>query len=279
MKYLVAVSGGVDSVVLLDMLSKSDHQLIVAHVDHGIRNDSAADARFVAALAKRYQLPFVTTRFELGAGASEERAREARYGFLTEQAAKYGATIATAHHAGDAVETVAINISRGTGWRGLAVLGREEIHRPLLSFTKSQLRDYANRERLEWVEDSTNQSDAYHRNRLRRKLTSLLAVSAAEQVMALRARQLQLRRDIARESAHVLAAHMGSRHFLTQIDDVTAVELLGYMVEKAGATRPTRPQLVRALHAVKTAKPGTSCQVGSGIELHFTARKFTVVVV
>jgi hypothetical protein len=86
------------------------------------------------------------------------------------------------------------------------------------------------------------------------------------------------------EGAHKLRPCWARRarflnHLLTQIDDATAVELLGYMVEKAGATRPTRPQLVRALHAVKTAKPGTSCQVGSGIELHFTARKFTVVVV
>lgn len=279
MKYLVAVSGGVDSVVLLDVLSRSEHQLIVAHVDHGIRDDSAADARFVAALAKKYQLPFVTTRFELGKQASEERAREVRYDFLLEQAAKHGATIATAHHMGDAVETVAINLVRGTGWRGLAVLGREELYRPLLSYTKAQLHNYAHSARLEWVEDSTNQSDAYQRNRIRRKLTSLLSPSAAEQVMVLRARQLQLRRDIARESAHISVNHTGSRHFLTQIDEVAGIELLGYQIEQAGVVRPTRPQLIRALHAVKTAKPGATYQVGAGVELHFTARKFTVVVV
>ena len=279
MKYLVAVSGGVDSVVLLDMLRRSEHTLIVAHVDHGIRDDSAADARFVAALAKQYKLPFVTTRFELGERASEEQAREARYGFLLEQATKYGAVIVTAHHMGDAVETVAINLTRGTGWRGLVVLGREEMHRPLLLFTKAQLHSYAHNARLEWVEDSTNQSDAYQRNRIRRKLTSLLSADAMEQVMALRARQLQLRRDIARESVRVVAKHIGSRHFLTQIDETTALELLGYQIEQVGAARPTRPQLLRALHAIKTAQPGATHQVGSGIELQFTARKFTVVVV
>ena len=78
MKYLVAVSGGVDSVVLLDMLSGTDHALIVAHVDHGIREDSAADARFVAGLAKRYGLPFVSTELGLGVQASEEQARNGR---------------------------------------------------------------------------------------------------------------------------------------------------------------------------------------------------------
>lgn len=82
MTYLVAVSGGVDSVCLLDMLSRSEHRLIVAHVEHGIRGEaSRADARFVAALAQKYNLPFVSTALNLGPNASEELARQKRYGF------------------------------------------------------------------------------------------------------------------------------------------------------------------------------------------------------
>ena len=97
MNYIVAVSGGVDSVVLLDMLSKTQHKLIVAHVDHGIRGEeSTADARFVAALARRYQLPFVSTELHLGAHASEETAREKRYEFLFGEAEKYRAVVVTA---------------------------------------------------------------------------------------------------------------------------------------------------------------------------------------
>jgi tRNA(Ile)-lysidine synthase len=83
MRYLVAVSGGIDSVVLLHQLVASgDHDLIVAHFDHGIRDDSADDARFVKGVAASYGLPFVMKREVLGAQASEERARHQRYAFL-----------------------------------------------------------------------------------------------------------------------------------------------------------------------------------------------------
>ena len=87
MKYIVAVSGGVDSVVLLDMLGKiPGHELVVAHFDHGIREDSARDAQFVASLAHERGLIYAGKREELGANASEALARERRYGFLRELA-------------------------------------------------------------------------------------------------------------------------------------------------------------------------------------------------
>jgi tRNA(Ile)-lysidine synthase len=141
MNYIVAVSGGVDSVVLLDMLSKTQHKLIVAHVDHGIRGkESAADARFVAALARRYQLPFVSTELHLGAHASEETAREKRYEFLFGEAEKYRAVVVTAHHRDDIIETITLNLTRGTGWRGLAVLARKDIERPPLEMMSERVR-------------------------------------------------------------------------------------------------------------------------------------------
>ena len=112
---LVAVSGGVDSVVLLDMLARSEDRLVVAHVDHGIREESSEDAQFVEGLAHQYQVPFVSTRLELGLEASEDTARRARYAFLEAEAAKRGAVIVTAHHLDDVVGSVAINLIRGTG--------------------------------------------------------------------------------------------------------------------------------------------------------------------
>jgi tRNA(Ile)-lysidine synthase len=82
MKYLVAVSGGIDSVVLLHKLvAAGEHELVVAHFDHGIREDSAEDARFVKGLAEHYGLPFVMKREELGKTAGEEQARTRRYAF------------------------------------------------------------------------------------------------------------------------------------------------------------------------------------------------------
>lgn len=274
MRYLVAVSGGVDSVVLLDMLSKSDHHLIVAHVDHGIRSDSVADARFVEALAKRYRVPFVMTQLELGEHASEERARSARYEFLFAEAKKHRAHIVTAHHQDDLVETIAINVHRGTGWRGLAVLDRKGVHRPLLALSKKQLYDYAIKHRLEWVEDSTNATDKYLRNRLRQRLAMASVDTLA--LCDLRLRQLVLRRAIGIEVDHLIAAHSGSRYFLTCIDEQIASELLGVSIEHSTGIRPVRPQLARALIVIKTAKPGTHHHIGDRVQLKLSVRKYQI---
>jgi len=273
--YLLAVSGGVDSVVLLDMLAKSNHRLVVAHVDHGIRGeDSAADARFVQALAKKYRLPYVSVELHLDAKASEEQARAKRYKFLFTEAAKFKAKVVTAHHGDDLVETVALNLTRGTGWRGLAVLEREGIMRPLLALTKAQLYEYALKHGLEWVEDATNRTDAYLRNRLRAKLFQ--AGVDSQKVAELRANQLQLRRDIDREVAKVVARTGGSRYFINMLDAATAVEVLGAELQERYGRRPVRSQLVAALHAIKTSKPGRTYQVGEGISLKFTARNYTL---
>ncbi len=273
-KYIIAVSGGVDSVVLLDMLSRGSDKLIVAHVDHGIRNDSAADARFVAALARQYQLPFVSTALLLGPHASEELARDKRYAFLFSQATEHGAVVVTAHHLDDVVETVALNIERGTGWRGLAVMGRNDIQRPLIRLAKAQIYTYALNHHLEWVEDSTNATNDYLRNRLRHKIAAAISSEVRQAVMNLRTDQLALRRDIARESSRVITKHKGSRHFMTQITEREAIELLGYEIEQFCGTRPLRQQLRRALVAIKTARPGTKHHLGGGVELNFTARKY-----
>ena len=232
----------------------------------------------MAALAKQYQLPLVATELHLPPHASEEMARNARYEFLFAQATKHDATVATAHHRDDLVETVAINLQRGTGWRGLAVLGRSEVYRPLLGYTKSQLYAYALRRHLEWVEDYTNRTDAYARNRLRRKL---FAKSVNGQGIAeLRARQLQLRDDIEREIAKLLPQVSGSRYFLSSVDPVVASELLAAdIVQQTGCPRPTRPRLARALLAVRTAPAGSRHDVGDGVILQFTTRTYCAKVI
>ena len=277
MNCVLAISGGVDSVVLLDMFSKTKHHLIVAHVDHGIRGiESAADARFVEALASKYKAPFVSTELHLLKTASEETARSARYKFLLAQAKEHNATLITAHHQDDAVETIAINISRGTGWRGLAILGREGVLRPLIGLTKQQIYQYAVKQRLEWVEDATNRHDVYLRNQLR-WIIGEHDIDGA-QLMHLRARQLQLRQDINTEVARLRVLHQGSRYFIGMIPVGAAIELLG--AEIANVTvRPTRPRLERAVQAIKTAGPGSVYQVGDGINIEFTARNYRVALV
>ncbi len=272
MKYIVAVSGGVDSVVLLDMLSKTvKGELVVAHFDHGIRPDSHEDAQFVGELAKNYGHVFETKREELGEQASEATARERRYAFLQSLAKKHQARIVTAHHLDDLVETVAINFSRGTGWRGLAVF-HPTIARPLIDTPKQQLITYAQQNGLKWREDSTNKSDAYLRNRLRTRAANL-SDDAKRQLRALHAHQGELRSQINTEIKKLISSGPDyNRHLYIQLPSKVALEVLRSITDK----KLTRPQLERLLHAVKTNAAGSRYEAGMGITAHFTTRNFTL---
>jgi len=269
--FVAAVSGGVDSVALLHMLAQTDgHTVIVAHLDHGIREDSHEDALFVAALAKKHGLIFETHRVELGLTASEEKARDERYTFLRSVTKKHGGRLVTAHHADDAVETVAINLHRGTGWRGLAVLD-SDVLRPLLHLTKEDIVTYAHTHNLEWREDSTNAGDAYLRNRIRRR-ASALPLTLKRELLALRTQQLERKRLIDQEvTALVGPGPMYSRYFFSHISTRVAIECLRHVTD----ARLTRPQLERLLLAIKTTRPKHTYHAGSGLTFDFTTRNFS----
>lgn len=278
-RYVVAVSGGVDSVVLLDLLTKLGRvEIIVAHFDHGIRTDSQADAMFVEVLARQHNLRFECRREELGPAASEEHARRQRYNFLQEVASRYDALLMTAHHADDVIETIAINLHRGTGWRGLAVMDNPRIIRPLLSYTKAQIVRYAERYGLQWCEDSTNHTDAYLRNRLRIRLVEGLEEDGRRQLLALWQTQRQLKHQIDHETARLLDDQqiVSSRYFFSMIDEAPASELLRAACVRQKVAIPTRPQRKRALLAIKTAQPGTVHSVGEEVALRFTAKSFSI---
>ncbi len=187
--YVVAVSGGVDSMALLHMLK---HQpglnLVVTHFDHGIREDSKLDRQLVQQVAEDYKLPFVYGEGHLGKQASEAAAREARYAFLQRiREFSKARAIVTAHHQDDAVETAVINWIRGTGRRGYTALGSQgNILRPLLDVPKQELINYARSNKLQWREDSTNKDSKYLRNLIRHKvLPQLTARQRADMVKTL----------------------------------------------------------------------------------------------
>jgi tRNA(Ile)-lysidine synthase len=172
-KYVVAVSGGVDSIALLSVLSQDPKlELIVAHFDHGIRDDSGEDRKLVATLAQSYGLPFVSEEGKLGPDASEASARDARYKFLKKVVNQNSAlAIITAHHQDDLLETAILNMLRGTGRKGLTSLSSSsEIIRPLLNIPKADLIKYAQDNELEWSEDSTNEDTSYLRNYVRHNI-------------------------------------------------------------------------------------------------------------
>ena len=270
--FVVAVSGGVDSVALLHMLSQvPDHEIIVAHFDHGIRQDSAEDAKLVESLAKQFGLQFETSRVELGPDASEEKAREARYAYLREVAKKYNARIVTAHHGDDVIETIAINFTRGTGWRGLAVLD-SDILRPLLQLSKSDLIEYAQQNGLAWHEDSTNASDAYLRNRIRKQAMTM-DDGMKRELLALRSQQIESKKRIEAEVMKLVGEGPNySRYFFLHIPTSVALECLRYITH----AKLTRPQLERVLLAIKTAQPKSQYTAGAGITFEFTTRNFSL---
>lgn len=171
---LIAVSGGLDSIVLLHTLhtlsNRFAFRLTAAHFDHAMREGSAADASFVEDVCARLRVPCVVRRTSEAIG-TESAARDARYRFLLSAAGKVKASrIATAHHADDQVETVLFRLIRGSGLRGMAGIParRGRIVRPLLPFRRSEIEAYANAMQLGWREDPTNRDPEYAaRNRIR----------------------------------------------------------------------------------------------------------------
>ncbi len=279
MKYLVAVSGGVDSIVLLHLLVRVDRlhsKLVVAHVNHGIRgSDSDLDERFVKGLAKHYNLPFVSTQLNLSSSASEDEARKGRYDFLNRQAAEYQAKLVLAHHQDDLIGSIAINIVRGTGWRGLGVMSRSNVVRPLLSYRKAQLESYAVRHRLEWVEDKSNHSMQYLRNRLRAGVINL-SDDRRRPLINLQVRQMILKKQIVRESNRILEHNWQNKYFFTHIDSKTAIELIRQKLIMMKPEGITNDHAASILHHIKTARAGSMHTINKDFTLNITARSFVV---
>lgn len=277
MRYVIAVSGGVDSVVLLDKIANETNpqHIVVAHFDHGIRPDSAEDEAFVREKAGLYGMAYEFRREELGADTSEELARDRRYAFLREVAKKYSGVIVTAHHKDDLVESIAINLSRGTGWRGVAVLDSQGIERPLLDMTKKEIIGYARENLLEWREDPTNKDAKYLRNAIRRKLEKL-DDGTRETLQLYRHRQVFLKHQVDKEVSDIIGEAPYSRYLFTMVDEAIGMELLRAVFVKETGSSPVRPQLVRALYAVKTLQSGKVYEVSSGLKLRFTKTTFIV---
>src|SRR5881296_3962334 len=180
---LVAVSGGADSVALLDLLHTLAPELglslVVTHVDQGIRSDSGTVARAVGELAERYELPFEVGELSLGPDATETVARRARYAWLGEVQRRHGARyLVTAHHRDDQVETIVLRLLRGSAPAGLAGIparGRGGLVRPLLAFTRAELAAHVAERGLSTNDDPANRDPRHLRSWLRIELLPRLA--------------------------------------------------------------------------------------------------------
>lgn len=183
-KILLAVSGGIDSVVLVHLCKLAQLNFSVAHCNFQLRGEeSNADVVFVETLAEKLKVPFFTTVFDTKKIAKKEQlstqlaARKLRYQWFSEiMENKSIDFLFTAHHADDNLETFLINTIRGTGLQGLTGIPEqnEKIIRPLLPFDRKSITAYAKKHKIEWREDRSNASDAYFRNRIRHHLVPLL---------------------------------------------------------------------------------------------------------
>lgn len=266
-KVILAVSGGVDSMAMLDMICRSERyssgDIIVAHFDHGMRRNSAEDAAFVERKAREYGVEFRLGKGELGEGADEATARTARYDFLHE--IDPFATIFTAHHLDDLVETVAINLVRGTGWRGLAVLDSPGVRRPFLEtemfyepMDKAAILEYAAKRKLEFREDPSNSWDEYLRNRLRHQMNNFsLDFDQKMEIYRQWQKQKQLKSEVDQLAVSLLPEKgtPWQRAWFGDLEANVALELLRAGTLRAGISA-TRPQLESFRQAIINYAPG-----------------------
>lgn len=183
-RVLVAVSGGVDSVVLCELLHKAGFEIGIAHCNFTLRGtESDGDEAFVQQLAAHYQCPFYTIRFDTQALATQMQvsiqmaARQLRYDWLDDirQADDYK-FLATAHHQNDIAETMLYNLTKGTGIAGLhgILAKKQKLIRPLLFVNKQQIEEFALNNNLAYRHDSSNDQTKYARNKIRHLVMPVL---------------------------------------------------------------------------------------------------------
>jgi tRNA(Ile)-lysidine synthetase-like protein len=170
-KVVVAVSGGRDSMVLLWLCAKflGNKNVIAAHIDHGIRDNSHQDAEFVSEYCKNNKIMFLSKKLELKSH-SEDAARRLRYAALKSIQKKVDAIcVMVGHHQDDNIETILFNIMRGTDLAGLVGMSplSGKVARPLLAVSRGEITAFAEKNNISWVEDQTNKENKYARNRLR----------------------------------------------------------------------------------------------------------------
>ncbi|MFM9836733.1 MAG: tRNA lysidine(34) synthetase TilS [Cyclobacteriaceae bacterium] len=183
-KILLAVSGGMDSMVMLKLFHQADYSMAVAHCNFQLRGvESDEDENFVRRKCHQWDVAFYSHRFDTNNYASEKglsiqmAARELRYAWFDELLQREGFDrLATAHHLNDSIETILLNLTKGVGIEGLMgiPIQNKKIIRPLLFATRQEIENYAAEEGIAWREDESNESDDYQRNFIRHRIVPKL---------------------------------------------------------------------------------------------------------
>lgn len=248
-RFVLAVSGGRDSMVLLDVFARHLHDRIacVATFDHGSGEAATQAATLAERRARELGLPVRRGLMRSGVDTRREAAwRDARWSFLREVSRAAGAAVATAHTLDDQVETVFMRALRGSGARGLAGLyARSAVVRPLLELSRSDVAAYAKAFGVEWVEDPSNSSRRYLRNRVRLDLLPALERSApglSSELLELSRRAAELRDQVDAEIARSVHVRVAAGALA-----VARADLLGYDAAALGLLWPALAARVGAV--------------------------------
>lgn len=271
-KLIVAVSGGVDSMVLLDILVEryGPRQLVVAHVNHGIRDDSSSDESLVRQAAEQYEVEnYEVTHLNLPFETSEDDARQRRYAWLRSIAQNYqSAVIVTAHHQDDVIETIYMQIQRGTRWRGLSSLrSKPDLLRPLLRISKAEIIEYALTHGIKWREDSTNFDIRFTRNYVRHCVVPRINAVDRKRLVGLWESQVKLHQEIDNQSAKLLHKWNGpnglSRYSFVMNDRAVRHEILQQWIGQS-----LQIETLERLEAfICTGKKGSRADIEAGKSL------------
>lgn len=256
--------------VLLDLF-KDDENILVAHFNHGTRKSADNDETFVQKRCEELGVKIIVGKSELGPNVSEEKAREARYKFLFKvredvlrQSPNEEVKIFTAHHLDDLVESVFINLIRGTSWRGLTPFSTENVVRPfllddvLMPESKADILVYAARNKIVFREDPTNSSDKYLRNRIREIVSTIDPeehFKLNQKIKTLYFSQQKKRTEI-EEILDSMMPENGvlKREWFSDLDDKVSIEILRFALEK-NEIKLTGPQLNDFLFAIRNYAP------------------------
>lgn len=275
-KYVVAVSGGVDSVALLHLLHHQNTisrvrpwKMVVGHFDHGIRDDSKANCDFVAKLTDEIGLKFYSAEGKLGPKASEATAREARYKFLRKVKTETGSkAIITAHHQDDLIETILINILRGTGRKGLSPMrNSKDVTRPLLGLPKKEILQYAKKHDLTWWEDETNLDQTYLRNYLRHSVLPKLTAIQRQEILDLASSSQSRNASIDSILSSLIGEKgMVDRQWFASLPHNVASEVMAEWLRTKQISFDKKTIAHLSISA-KTLNPGSTVQISQGWEL------------
>lgn len=279
-----AVSGGIDSMVLLDALARAAEvrpiALTAIHVHHGLSANADDWAEFCAERCASLGVPLTVHRLRLERvpGQSlEALARTARYGHFMVCDVD---AVALAHHADDQAETVLLQMLRGAGPRGLSAMpdfrrGTPALMRPLLSFARKTLADYAALRGLAWIEDESNQDTRHRRNFLRQEISPLLAAGFAgypatlARVASHQAEASALLDELAALDAEGTVDDLGlDRAHLAGLSDARAANLLRWFLRREGLRPPTDARLTDLLRQLRSASSDAHTRIAhDGAEL------------